>query len=42
MLLETSSSQNMSEQKNVVEHIFNNWMGQEEQIDDVCVVGIKF
>ncbi len=33
--------QPMSEQKKVLENEFNQWMGDQEQIDDVCMIGVK-
>lgn len=42
VLLESSNSDNMETQKNYIETTFNDWMGSLEQIDDVCVVGVKF
>jgi len=32
----------MSEQRDVLNHIIEEWMGDEEQIDDILVVGIRF
>lgn len=31
----------MKEQKQVLEKVFNEWKGDLEQIDDVCIIGIK-
>jgi len=31
----------MEEQKLIIDTVFENWKGSLEQIDDVCVVGIK-
>jgi hypothetical protein len=31
----------MSEQKEVLAQEFQNWKGDKEQIDDVCVMGIR-
>jgi len=41
-LLETIQSQSMAEQHNALELEFNDWQGQQEQVDDVCVAGINF
>ena len=31
----------LSKQKEVLEHTFKNWVGDLEQVDDVCVIGIR-
>ncbi|MGB0882412.1 MAG: PP2C family protein-serine/threonine phosphatase, partial [Vicingaceae bacterium] len=31
----------MQEQKSILNNTFNNWKGDGEQIDDVCVIGVK-
>lgn len=31
-----------TEQKEVLDAVFENWRGNLEQVDDVCVIGIKF
>jgi hypothetical protein len=31
----------MQEQKQALENTYNNWKGNLEQVDDVCVVGIR-
>ena len=36
-----NSSKPMREQQLALENIFNNWKGDLEQVDDVCVVGIR-
>lgn len=36
-----NSTKSMSEQKNELEKEFNTWKGKQEQVDDVCVIGIK-
>ena len=40
-LIVNTSILSMDEQKNKLEQYFNNWKGKEEQIDDVCVIGIN-
>jgi serine phosphatase RsbU (regulator of sigma subunit) len=40
-LLVSIGSKNMEEQKIVLNDTFENWKGALEQIDDVCVIGIK-
>lgn len=32
----------MDEQKNSLENLFENWRGSIEQIDDVCIIGVKY
>jgi serine phosphatase RsbU (regulator of sigma subunit) len=32
----------ISEQKNILDKEFENWKGGREQVDDVCVIGIRF
>ena len=32
----------MSDQKDRLEKIFDEWKGGHEQVDDVCVIGIRF
>jgi serine phosphatase RsbU (regulator of sigma subunit) len=34
--------QKMSDQKEKLENIFNDWSADLEQVDDVCVIGVKF
>jgi hypothetical protein len=41
LLLEIASK-SMQEQKEVLNSRFENWKGELEQVDDVCVIGIKF
>ena len=36
-----ASNQEMENQKNIIEAHFDNWKGNLEQIDDVCVVGVR-
>jgi hypothetical protein len=31
----------MNEQKNILEKSFQDWKGDLEQVDDVCIIGIK-
>jgi len=31
----------MDEQKQIIEQTFINWKGDLEQVDDVCVIGVK-
>ena len=40
-LLLSIQDQTMSEQKVIIEKEFKNWKGQHEQIDDVCVMGLR-
>lgn len=40
-VLLSSYQSSMSEQKIVLETTFNNWKGDLEQVDDVCVIGIE-
>jgi hypothetical protein len=40
ILLQGSQKQ-MTEQKEILESAFENWRGNNEQIDDVTVVGIR-
>ncbi|MBK7669051.1 MAG: SpoIIE family protein phosphatase [Sphingobacteriaceae bacterium] len=39
--LASNSHLPMEEQKNILITTFNNWMGENEQVDDVCVVGFR-
>ena len=36
-----SSDKSMKEQKHILETVFNTWKGNLEQVDDVCVVGVR-
>jgi serine phosphatase RsbU (regulator of sigma subunit)/Tfp pilus assembly protein PilF len=40
-LLITASELNCNDQKNYIAKEFNNWKGEIEQIDDVCVMGVR-
>jgi serine phosphatase RsbU (regulator of sigma subunit)/Tfp pilus assembly protein PilF len=40
-LLMLNSTQKMDDQKNLLNKFFNEWKGDMEQVDDVCVLGIK-
>lgn len=40
-LLLLNSHRSMEEQRNIMIETFNKWRGNEEQVDDVCIVGIK-
>jgi hypothetical protein len=34
-------NQTMYEQKNALELFFNQWKSNLEQVDDVCIIGVK-
>jgi serine phosphatase RsbU (regulator of sigma subunit) len=40
-LLLSIQNMSMDEQKNTLEKHFNDWKGNHEQIDDVCIIGVK-
>ena len=40
-LLLSIQDKSMSDQKKLINKSFNNWMGKLEQVDDVCVIGVK-
>lgn len=40
-LLQSIASKPMNDQKSILEKTFNEWVGNLEQVDDVCVVGIR-
>jgi len=40
-LLIEISTKPMEEQKEIIKNTFNNWKGNIEQVDDVCIIGIK-
>jgi len=31
----------MNEQKKILEQRFNDWKGELEQVDDICVIGVR-
>ena len=35
------NKQSMSQQKSILENTFNTWKGSLEQVDDVCVIGVR-
>ena len=35
------SSKDSKEQREIIESTFDLWKGNEEQIDDVCVIGVR-
>jgi len=41
-LLLQLSQQNVNEQNEKLANSFNNWRGELEQVDDVCIIGIRF
>jgi serine phosphatase RsbU (regulator of sigma subunit) len=40
-LLQSLSRRSMQEQKEIINQVFDEWKGELEQVDDVCVVGIR-
>jgi serine phosphatase RsbU (regulator of sigma subunit) len=40
-LLQNHSSLKMEEQKNKLDEAIENWKGDIEQNDDICIIGIK-
>ncbi len=40
-LLIEISIKSMEEQKEIIQNTFNTWKGNLEQVDDVCIIGIK-
>ena len=40
-LLINIQNKSMMEQKKHLSHVFDEWKGDREQIDDVCVIGFK-
>jgi len=41
-LLLSNSHKNLNNQKEVLSDFFEKWKGENEQVDDVCLIGIKF
>ena len=41
-LLISISNQNMSEKEKSISETFESWKGNNEQLDDICIIGIKF
>ena len=41
-MIEKIASKSSDEQKRYLEKAFDDWKGEHEQVDDVCVVGIRF
>ena len=35
------STESMDKQKDIIQTAFNDWKGEEEQIDDICVIGVR-
>lgn len=40
-LLSDINAQDMNEQKRIIEQVFNDWRKNLEQLDDVCVIGVR-
>jgi len=40
-LIVSISDKNLTDQQDVLENNFNKWRGNLEQVDDVCIIGIK-
>lgn len=40
-LLLSIQDKNMNDQKEILEQRFNEWKGDLEQVDDVCVIGVR-
>ena len=40
-LLLENSDKSLDKQKEILDHQFKDWKGENEQIDDVCVMGVK-
>jgi len=40
-LLLSIQDKNMNEQKKILEQRFNDWKGELEQVDDICVIGVR-
>ncbi|MDG2343462.1 MAG: SpoIIE family protein phosphatase, partial [Flavobacteriales bacterium] len=41
LLIKSIASETMVDQKQILEENFNTWKGENEQIDDVCIMGVK-
>jgi serine phosphatase RsbU (regulator of sigma subunit) len=41
-MIAMSHSQSMNDQKEILENTLNEWKRNEEQTDDICVLGIRF
>jgi len=41
ILLQSITSMKMNQQQKELELAFDNWKGSQEQIDDVCVIGVR-
>ena len=41
-LLISIQDKSMEVQKSEIDNVFENWRGDLEQIDDVCVIGLRF
>jgi len=40
-LIVSIQEKSMAEQKQILENAFNGWKGSQEQVDDVCIIGIR-
>jgi hypothetical protein len=40
-LLLSTQDKKMDDQKVILENQFNDWKGSHEQIDDVCIIGVR-
>ena len=40
-LLKKISALNMEEQKKEIQTVFENWKGDKDQTDDICVIGLR-
>ena len=41
-LLKSVESEALKKQKEIIEETFETWKGAHEQVDDVCIIGVKF
>lgn len=41
-IIEKNAHQPMSTQGEELENTFDNWRGDYDQVDDVCIIGIRF